>query len=106
MIARGSVLAMAMLLAACAARSPAPVADRGPPPAPPPVAAPIPAPPEPVAQPIPTHTVKRGETLVGIALQYGLDYRELAAWNHIVNPNVLAVGQVLVVAAPVREFAR
>ena len=99
MIARGAVLVLGLLLAACASRSPAPVVERGPAP-PPVVAAPTPAPPEPVAQPIPTHTVKRGETLVGIALQYGLDYRELAAWNNIVNPNVLAVGQVLVVAAP------
>ena len=33
-----------------------------------------------------THAVKRGETLVSIALQYGLDYRELAAWNNITNP--------------------
>ena len=66
-----------------------------------PAAAPAPAaevPPE--EKPLPTHTVKRGETLVGIALQYGLDYRELAAWNNIVNPNVISVGQVLVVAAP------
>ena len=56
--------------------------------------------PAPEPRPVPTHTVKRGETLVGIALQYGLDYRELAAWNLIVNPNVLSVGQVLVLAAP------
>jgi len=100
---RGLAFVLALVLAGCAARTPAPVVDRRPPPAqPPPVAAvPTPAPPEPVApQPIPTHTVKRGETLVGIALQYGLDYRELAAWNNIVNPNVLSVGQVLVVAAP------
>ncbi|HET7380396.1 MAG TPA: transglycosylase SLT domain-containing protein, partial [Gaiellales bacterium] len=47
-----------------------------------------------------THTVKRGETLVGIALQYGLDYRELAAWNNITNPNVISPGRVLVLAAP------
>jgi lipoprotein NlpD len=51
-------------------------------------------------EPAPTHTIKRGETLVGIALQYGLDYRELAAWNGIANPNVISVGQVLVLAAP------
>jgi lipoprotein NlpD len=51
-------------------------------------------------KPIPTHTVKRGDTLVSIALQYGLDYRELAAWNNITNFNVLSVGQVLVLAAP------
>jgi lipoprotein NlpD len=92
---------MALLLASCAARAPAPVSDRGPVPAAPPVAAvqPAPAPAE-APKPVPTHTVKRGETLVGIALQYGLDYRELAAWNNITNPNVLATGQVLIVAAP------
>lgn len=91
---------MAVWLAGCASRMPAPVSDRLPPEAPPPVVE-APKPPEaPVDKPIPTHTVKRGETLVGIALQYGLDYRELAAWNSIVNPNVLSTGQVLVVAAP------
>jgi lipoprotein NlpD len=91
---------MVVLLAGCASRTPAPVSDRLPPEAPPAVVE-APKPPEPpVEKPIPTHTVKRGETLVGIALQYGLDYRELAAWNNIVNPNVLSTGQVLVVAAP------
>jgi lipoprotein NlpD len=64
-----------------------------------------PAPPKPVAEkppekPVANHTVKRGETLVGIALQYGLDYRELAAWNGIANPNVISVGQALVLSAP------
>ena len=90
------------LLAGCAARRPAPVSEHAPTALPPPavVEAPKPEPPPPAPKPLPTHTVKRGETLVGIALQYGLDYRELAAWNHITNPNVLAVGQVLVVAAP------
>ena len=93
------VLMAALLLASCAARRPAPVVDRAPPPAQPPVAV-EPAPQLPAPKPLPTHTVKRGETLVGIALQYGLDYRELAAWNNIVNPNVLSVGQVLVLGAP------
>jgi len=91
---------VALLLAGCAARQPAPVVDRLP-------AAPVapateaPAAPEPAAEkPMPSHVVKRGETLVGIALQYGLDYRELAAWNNITNLNVIGVGQVLVLAAP------
>lgn len=93
--------AMALLLASCAARTPAPVLDRGPVPSAPPVTAAPPTPPPAEApRPAPTHIVKRGETLVGIALQYGLDYRELAAWNNIANPNVLAVGQVLIIAAP------
>ena len=96
---RLALLALLVLLAACAARQPAPVTDRTPLDRAP-VEAPKPAEPPAVEKPIPTHTVKRGETLVGIALQYGLDYRELAAWNNITNPNVLSVGQVLIVAAP------
>jgi lipoprotein NlpD len=89
---------LVLALAGCQVRQPAPVVDRSPQPTPPPVA--VTPPPTPEEKPIPTHTVKRGETMVGIALQYGLDYRELAAWNNITNPNVLSVGQVLVVAAP------
>ncbi len=88
-----------LVLAGCAARSPAPVVDRMP------TTAPAPTPPQPVQapvpKPVPTHTIKRGETLVSIALQYGLDYRELAAWNGIPNPARISVGQVLVLAAPV-----
>ena len=99
MNARIANFLVALALAGCAASTPAPVEDRASPPQPAPAATAPPAPtPEP--KPVPTHTVKRGETLVGIALQYGLDYRELAAWNNITNPNVLSTGQVLVVAAP------
>jgi lipoprotein NlpD len=46
------------------------------------------------------YTVKRGETLAQIALDHGLDYRELAAWNNIENPNVIRVGQVLALSPP------
>jgi lipoprotein NlpD len=100
-VSRIALVAVLLLVAACAARRPAPVSDRMPGADRPPVEAAKPVePPPPVEKPIPTHVVKRGETLVGIALQYGLDYRELAAWNNITNPNVLSVGQVLVVAAP------
>jgi lipoprotein NlpD len=97
-----AIVLAALLLASCAARRPAPVSDRLLPEAQPPAAAEAtkPAEPAPAEKPIPTHTVKRGETLVGIALQYGLDYRELAAWNNITNPNVIGVGRVLVLAAP------
>jgi len=100
---RIALVMLALLLGACAANRPAPVVDRGsPPPAPAPAATEAPRPPPEAApvKPLPTHTVKRGETLVGIALQYGLDYRELAAWNNITNPNMIAVGQVLLLAAP------
>lgn len=100
-ISRALAYAAVLLVAAgCATKQPAPVIERAPPPEPPRAEPPKPAPPKPVAKPVPTHTIKRGETLVGIALQYGLDYRELAAWNNIVNPNQISVGQVLVLAAP------
>ena len=42
-----------------------------------------------------TYTVKRGDTLHAIALDHGLDYRELVAWNNIDNANLIRVGQVL-----------
>ncbi len=42
-----------------------------------------------------THVVQRGEWLLQIARQYGVDWRELAAYNNIVNPNRLYPGQVL-----------
>ena len=94
-------LAGALLLASCMTRPPAPVSELAPPPeategAPP--AAEVPAVPE--APPPPTHVVKRGETLYQIALDNGLDYRELAAWNNIENINVIRVGRVLVLAPP------
>src|SRR5690606_1829437 len=100
-LSRALAYAAVLLVAAgCATKQPAPVIERAPPPEPPRAEPPKPAPPKPAAKPAPTHTIKRGETLVGIALQYGLDYRELAAWNNIVNPNQISVGQVLVLAAP------
>ena len=100
MMRRAAALACLVLLAACAARRPAPVVDRGPSEPPPVAAAPQPPEPPPLEKPVPTHVVKPKETLVGIALQYGLDYRELAAWNNITNPNALKVGQILIVAPP------
>lgn len=100
LILRLAALIGALALAAgCATRQPAPVIERAPPPAPR-VEPAAPATTAPVSKPVPTHTIKRGDTLVSIALQYGLDYRELAAWNAITNPNLLGVGQVLVLAAP------
>jgi lipoprotein NlpD len=82
-------------------RPPAPVIERAP--LPPPAQAPAPVAPTVTregAPALPTYTVKRGDTLYQIALDHGLDYRELAAWNNIENVNVIRVGQVLVLAAP------
>lgn len=95
-------------LAGCASRAPAPVVERGKAPAAPvaPAPAPRPAAPPPSGPvgepeaPAATYTVKRGDTLHAIALDHGLDYRELAGWNNIENPNLIRVGQVLRLTAP------
>lgn len=42
-----------------------------------------------------THTVQTGENLFRIALNYGLGWEELAAYNGIVSPNFIYVGQDL-----------
>ncbi len=94
-------LVASVLLTSCMTRPPAPVTERTPlspsvaPPPPPMAAAPAR-----LEVPPPTYTVKRGDTLAQIALDNGLDYRDLAAWNSLENPNVIRVGQVLVLAAP------
>jgi lipoprotein NlpD len=46
------------------------------------------------------HVVRRGETLYQIAWQHRLDQRDLARWNGIRDPDVLRVGQRLVLAPP------
>jgi lipoprotein NlpD len=94
-----ALVAIALLVTGCATRRPAPVEDRVASRAPPDVATP------PVASAVDarapaTYTVKRGDTLHQIALDSGLDYRELAAWNNIENVNRIFPGQVLQLAAP------
>ena len=42
-----------------------------------------------------THTVTKGETLGGIASQYGVSVAALKSANHIVDEKKLGVGQVL-----------
>ena len=102
--ARLAAVALAVVVAGCASRKPAPVEERAAPPTrPPQVAAPAPAPPAPAPEPEArpqTYTVKRGDTLYKIALDNGLDYRELATWNGIENVNLIREGQTLRLAAP------
>lgn len=105
-----------LLLAGCATRTPAPVIERRPA-VPPPAMAAMPAPPAPLqAVPAPPpppekdwrpelYVVKRGDTLYAIALEHGLDYRELAAMNNIGNLNVIRVGQVLRLRPPGEPLA-
>ena len=44
------------------------------------------------------YTVKRGDTLLRIALDHGQNYRDLVAWNSLSDANDIKVGQVLRVA--------
>ncbi len=49
------------------------------------------------------YTVQRGDTLVRIALDNGQNWRDLARWNNLDNPNVIEVGEVLRVVPPVGD---
>jgi len=98
---RTAALAALLVVAGCATQRPAPVEDRGAGSAAPPVVVAAPAPKAPEADWRPqTYTVKRGDTLYQIALDHGLDYRDVAAWNALDNPNLILVGQVLRLKAP------
>ena len=103
MLKSARILAIALILAVlagCASRRAAPVVDRRPdqPAAGTPVETSLAS--DKPADIIRLHVVQKGETLIAIALQYGLDYRELAGWNNIENVNVIRVGQELRVNAP------
>lgn len=47
------------------------------------------------------YTVRPGDTLIRIGLEHGQNWRDLAAWSGLDNPNQIEVGQVLRVAPPV-----
>lgn len=72
--------------------------------------------PEPEATPVPLpgaenagkpgyYTVKPGDTLLRVALEHGQNWRDVARWSNLDNPNVLEVGQVLRVVPPAAETA-
>ena len=46
------------------------------------------------------HVVRKGDTLYSIALDYGQDYRELAAWNNLTDPALIRPDQRLRLFAP------
>src|SRR5262245_5379500 len=46
-----------------------------------------------------THTVQAGENLYRISLQYGVSLTALIQANNIANPNLIFVGQVLIIPA-------
>jgi len=97
------VVFLITLLAACESNPPAPVIERTP-------QTSKPKPPEAKATPSAnssagkdwrpdSHTVKKGETLFAIGLEYGVDYKEIAAANNIAPPYPLQIGQKLNLAS-------
>lgn len=44
-----------------------------------------------------THTVQAGETLGSIARLYGVSVADLTTANNLANPNILSIGQVLII---------
>ncbi len=95
---RAICVAAFSLLAACATRlDNAPVVDRsgalG--------AMPGAQPAVPLGPPPPGfYRVKPGDTLYRIALENGQNYRDIAAWNNLANPNQIEVDQLLRVVPP------
>ena len=96
-----AVVLAAALVAGCAAPRRAPVVERAPQakPAPPAKSVTTAKPAVSPEQSPPFHTVKKGEKLYSIALEYGLDYKELAEWNNI-DPARLQAGQQLRLTPP------
>jgi lipoprotein NlpD len=115
------MVAVAVLaLAGCASSGrKAPVEDRSKASKPPAAVAAVPAPapaPAPLAEPAPKplpgienagkpgyYTVKPGDTLVRVALDNGQNWRDVARWNNLDNPNLVEVGQVLRVVPPASD---
>ena len=46
------------------------------------------------------YTVKQGDTLARIGLESGQNYRDIARWNNLENPNRIDTGQILRVIPP------
>lgn len=46
------------------------------------------------------YTVQKGDTLLGIALDFGQNYRDLVVWNNLSDPDDIKYGQVLRVSPP------
>lgn len=98
-----TIVLVAAVATGCVSKRPAPVSDRQPaakPSAPvkpaPTVVAPRPRSPD--SRPA-FHTVRKGDTVYSIALEYGLDHRDLAAWNNI-DSGRISVGQQLRLTPP------
>ncbi|MBC7413423.1 MAG: peptidoglycan DD-metalloendopeptidase family protein [Herminiimonas sp.] len=95
-------LASSAMLAACGTtHQPAPIVDRGTATRPAESGRTVVVPPAPRnADQRGYYTVRKGDTLLHIALDFGQNYRDLVQWNNLVNANDIKVDQVLRVAPP------
>lgn len=87
---------LALGLAGCASKAPVPVSD---------TQTPVriegsAAPRQPEAPAVKPYTVRKGDTLIGIAREQGVNPRDLAAWNNLDNTNRIAIGQQLRLSPP------
>ena len=90
-------LSLAVLTACKTVPNQAPVEERSTPhPVTPPKAAPVEEPKDKEGY----YTVRKGDTLIRIAFDHGLNYRELATWNNLSNPDDIKVDQVLRLSPP------
>ena len=51
------------------------------------------------------YVVQKGDTLYSIAFLHGVDYRDVADWNHLDNPAAIKIGQQLQMHIPVAGSA-
>jgi lipoprotein NlpD len=107
---RLALLTVSIVLSACSTETrQAPVIDRPTPatasksPRPHPPAPPAPSADEPKADARGSYTVRKGDTLLKIALDFGQNYRDIVAWNNLADPDDIKVGQVLRVTPPDRN---
>lgn len=52
------------------------------------------------------YTIRRGDTLSGIAARHRMTWRELADYNHIADPNSVRAGQVILIPSDAAPTAR
>lgn len=49
-----------------------------------------------------TYVVQKGDTLYSIALEHGLDYKDIVEWNNVGKGNVIRIGQQLKLMQPAK----
>ena len=62
----------------------------------------VPVTPMPTPTPF-THTIVKGETMLGIAIRYGITLEDLRSANPEVDPRIMSIGQVLIIPLKLDE---